>query len=110
MKSNSKRIHLIALVTCLNFGLLRIAFGAAGDLDTTFGEGGTTRLGFEGGQDFGQAVAVQADGRVVVAGYSGLNSFFGTKVTLVRYITNNVLDSSFGNGGKVTTVVSANTN
>jgi len=98
------------LLAGLTLVLTIVAQAAPGDLDTTFAGRGTARVGFGGGQDFGQAVAVQSDGRVVVAGYSGLSFFFGTKVTLVRYITNNVLDPSFGDGGKVFTAVSPNTN
>jgi uncharacterized delta-60 repeat protein len=105
-----KLAQKIGLIALLNVSLIHVAYGAAGDLDFTFAGTGTARLGFGGGQDFGQAVAVQADGKVVVAGYTGLSSFFGTKVALVRYITNNVLDPSFGDGGKVFTAVSPNTN
>lgn len=78
--------------------------GAAGSVDTSFGGGvQTTPVGFE---DYANAVAVQPDGKVVVAGSSSSNA--GTFVTLVRYGRDGGLDSSFGNGGKLVTPVGAN--
>jgi uncharacterized delta-60 repeat protein len=49
------------------------------------------------------SVAIQTDGKLVVAGYSynGGNSDFA----LVRYTTNGALDLTFGTGGIVTTPV-----
>jgi len=46
------------------------AFAAPGDLDTTFGSGGkvTTSIGVD---DEGYSIAVQSDGRILVAGLSG---------------------------------------
>ena len=51
--------------------------------------------------DVGNSVAVQSDGKIIVAGYShnGSNDDFA----LVRYTAAGVLDPSFGTGGKVTT-------
>jgi uncharacterized delta-60 repeat protein len=43
-----------------------------GSLDTGFGNGGAVVVDHAGGGDFGQAIAVQPDGRIVVGGY-GLN-------------------------------------
>ncbi|MBK8092251.1 MAG: choice-of-anchor D domain-containing protein [Verrucomicrobiaceae bacterium] len=77
---------------------------APGDLDTTFNGSGkvTTSVG-SGTDDKAFSVAVQADGKILVAGYShnGTNNDFG----LVRYTSSGVLDSTFGTGGKVTTSV-----
>src|SRR5262245_51048142 len=69
-----------------------------GDLDLTFGIGGkvTTDFGpFE--EEFGGGIAIQADGKIVIAGIADLDFL------LVRYNTNGSLDSSFGSGGKVET-------
>lgn len=88
--------------------LLCIATALAnpGDLDTSFAGTGKLRTGFGGGDDRAYAVAVQADGRLVMAGMSGLLSYNGS-FSLVRLDTNNVLDASFGEGGKVLTPVSS---
>ena len=67
-----------------------------GDLDTTFGSGGKKTVNF-GGTDAAQAVLVQPNGRVVVAGGGGPASSF----CVVRLRSaNGTLDPTFGSGGK----------
>lgn len=77
------------------------ANAAPGDLDPSFGSGGQVRLLESNEESFAQAVAVQPDGKIVVAG-----SDHGNAVVL-RLLPNGALDPSFGSGGKVTTTVSA---
>jgi uncharacterized delta-60 repeat protein len=76
------------------------ALAKAGNLDPTFGAGGkvTTAVGIF---DQAQALAVQADGRLVAAG----STFTGTSTAfaLVRYNPDGTLDPIFGAGGEVTT-------
>jgi uncharacterized delta-60 repeat protein len=67
-----------------------------GALDPTFGTGGKAAVDF-GGDDFGQAVARQADGRILVAGRS---TAAGAVVARLR--TNGALDPGFGGDGRVT--------
>lgn len=69
-----------------------------GTLDPSFGTGGKVTTDF-GGTDEGLALAVQADGKLVVAGIAGPCCAFG----LARYRANGRLDTGFGTGGKVTT-------
>lgn len=61
-----------------------------------------------GGRDFGPAMALQLDGKIVVVGYSCLvvndsctDSSY--KFALARNNTDGSLDASFGGSGKVTT-------
>ena len=77
-----------------NFALAR--YGADGTLDPSFSGDGlvTTDLG---GTDDGQGVAIQADGKIVVAGGSGGN------FALARYTAGGVLDTSFSGDGMQTT-------
>ncbi len=81
-------------------------FNADGTPDTTFGSAGriTTDImgGFNG--ERARAVAIQPDGKLVVAG-EGSPDFSTNYVTLARYDTDGTLDSSFGNGGKVSSPV-----
>jgi len=85
------------------------ALAAPGDLDLTFAGTGQSRIGFGGGHDEGRAAAVQSDGKLVMAGSSTLSYPYGRSAfALVRFDTNNVLDPSFGNGGKVLTFVRSN--
>ena len=69
---------------------------ANGALDTTFGTGGKATVDF-GGDDFGLAMARQADGRILVAGRS---SAAGAVVARLR--ANGELDPNFGGDGRVT--------
>ncbi len=81
-----------------DFALVR--YTAAGSLDASFGSAGWLRTDFFGSADEAKAVAVQADGRIMVAGYA-MN---GTQYdfALARYLPDGSLDASFGGDGKVT--------
>jgi uncharacterized delta-60 repeat protein len=72
--------------------------GAAGSIDTSF-NGGVTVTPVDIGEDYGNAVAVQADGKVVMVGSSATVS--GTMFSVVRYLRDGGLDPSFGVGGKL---------
>jgi uncharacterized delta-60 repeat protein len=75
---------------------------AAGDLDTTFDGDGKVLTDFAGGSnDRGFSVAIQADGKVLVAGESGNSSDVG--FALARYARNGALDPTFDGDGKVRT-------
>jgi len=69
---------------------------ANGALDTTFATGGIATIDF-GGDDFGEAMVRQADGRIVVAGRS---SAAGAVVARLR--ATGALDPDFGGDGRVT--------
>jgi uncharacterized delta-60 repeat protein len=80
------------------FGLIR--FLANGSVDAAFGT--PTTSFFSGGNgSLGRAVAVQADGKIVLAGEaaSGASSTFD--VAVARFDTNGSLDAGFGTGGKL---------
>jgi uncharacterized delta-60 repeat protein len=75
----------------------------AGSLDPTFGTGGIVITGVGSSSDYGRSVAVQPDGKIVVAGYSTVGG--GGDFAVVRYNANGSLDTSFGAGGKITTAI-----
>jgi uncharacterized delta-60 repeat protein len=81
--------------------------GPAGVVDTSFA-GGVVRQAIDIGEDSANAVAVQADGKVIVAGASATAT--GTWVSLMRLQRDGSLDTSFGNGGKVITQVGTHGN
>ena len=66
-----------------------------GTLDPSFGTGGKVTT------DLAGALAVQADGKLVMAG-GAPTANFGTAFALERFNSNGTLDASFGTGGKVT--------
>lgn len=77
---------------------------APSNLDTTFGSGtGKVISAIGSGEDTARALALQPDGKIVVAGtcYNGTDNDF----CLARYLPNGVLDATFGSGGKVITDV-----
>ena len=75
----------------------------AGDLDVSFGIDGKVLTDFDGSNDEGQAVILQPDGKLVVAGTS-LDPAVGTaRFGLGRYLPDVSLDATFGGDGRVTT-------
>ena len=75
-----------------------------GDLDPTFGNGGTVTSDFRHSTDIAYAVARQADGKFVLAGTSYTNNdFSGEDFALLRYNTDGTVDGTFGVNGRVTT-------
>jgi uncharacterized delta-60 repeat protein len=85
------------------FALAR--YNADGTLDTSFGDSGRvmTDVGISGSNATG--VALQKDGKIVVAGYAVNNSGTDYDFACVRYNTDGKVDQSFGDGGKIMTSV-----
>jgi uncharacterized delta-60 repeat protein len=77
-----------------DFAIARYTF--KGDPDTTFGTQGKVLTDF-GGDDRAEAVALQSDGQIVVAGRSDGD------FALARYTTTGALDPTFDGDGRVTT-------
>ena len=87
--------------TFSQFALAR--YNADGSLDASFGTGGKVTTDFGGAFDTAFAVAIQADGKIVAAGWASGGSFPVSDFALARYNADGSLDASFGSGGKVTT-------
>jgi uncharacterized delta-60 repeat protein len=88
--------------TATNFALLRFLPG--GSLDTSFGSFGRVNTDFGANNpSFGNALALQPDGRIILAGRAMLGGL--NEVALARYNSDGTLDPSFGTGGKLTTQV-----
>ena len=84
-----------------DFALAR--YNTDGSLDAGFGTGGKVTTAIGSSTDEAFALALQADGKIVAAGYSynGANADFA----LARYNPDGLLDPGFGTGGKVTTAI-----
>jgi uncharacterized delta-60 repeat protein len=82
-----------------------VRYNPDGTLDNGFGAGGKRTTDFFGGYDYAAAVAIQADGKIVLAGTAaGQGTTFSTfDFALARYNGDGSLDQTFGNGGKLTT-------
>jgi uncharacterized delta-60 repeat protein len=86
----------IILVSGTNGDQAVLRYSATGGLDTTFGTSGivTTDIGMT--NNFANAVAVQSDDKIVVAGHANVNINAGTSdISLVRYNADGTLDTSF---------------
>src|SRR5262245_60048 len=87
-----------------NWDMAVVRYNANGSLDTSFGSGGKVTTGFSRtSQDEGGALALQADGKIVVAGWiaDDLTNNSNSGFTLARLNSNGTLDTSFGSGGHV---------
>lgn len=82
-----------------DFALLR--YNTNGTLDKSFGSNGKVITDINGhNNDHGYAVAVQPDGKILVAGYTNNTAdHLVDDAVLLRYTSNGVLDATFGNGG-----------
>ncbi|MDB5357034.1 MAG: uncharacterized protein JWN24_3487 [Phycisphaerales bacterium] len=89
-----------------NFAVAR--YNTDGSLDTTFGTGGKAVIDFGNNQSLASSVAIQSDGKIVVAGttYSGI--FASNDFAVARFNSDGTLDSTFGTGGKVATDLGSN--
>src|SRR5205823_12536384 len=94
-----------------------VRLNADGSLDNTFGTNHSGRTLFHAGpeadKDRPAAVAVQADGKIVVAGSTlepgeGDNpSYYDDQIAIARLTANGVLDTSFNHSGTRTTLLSS---
>jgi uncharacterized delta-60 repeat protein len=79
---------------------------ANGDPDPGFGGGdGKVITDFQGGHDSAAAVAIQPDGKIVVAGGSTTVPGNQSRFALARYLPGGDPDPDFGTGGQVVTPV-----
>jgi uncharacterized delta-60 repeat protein len=79
-----------------------VRYNNDGTLDGGFGTGGKVTTDFGSGADWGYSVALQLDGKIVVAGFA---SSSGNKIAVVRYKSDGTLDTGFDTDGKVTTAI-----
>ncbi len=84
-----------------DFALAKLT--SAGAAAGGFGSGGLVQTDFMGGQDFGYAMAQQADGKIILAGVAYNADLTQSDIALARYNTNGTLDNTFGTSGKVLT-------
>lgn len=78
-----------------------VRFNSDGTPDTSFGTGGLVQTTFRG-LDIANAMAVQPDDKIVLAGQSySSGSGPSYSLAMARYNTDGSLDTTFGSGGKV---------
>ena len=79
-----------------------VRYNTDGSADTTFGVGGKVITPI-GATDVPYTMALQSDGKIIVAGATAFTSFGPAEFALVRYHADGSLDTSFDDDGKVTT-------
>ena len=82
-----------------DFAIFR--YTSTGAADTTFNSTGYVTTDFAGSWDSINSLAIQSDGKIIAGGLASINHT--SEFALARYNTNGTLDTSFGNGGMVTT-------
>jgi uncharacterized delta-60 repeat protein len=111
----SDRAHAVAVASDGSVVVAGHAAGPSGDQDLalarytpsgapdpTFGERGLVTTDVAGGTDLGLALALQADGRAVVAGRVSDSRDSREDVGVARYLVDGTPDPTFGTGGLVT--------
>ncbi len=83
-----------------NYDFAVVRYNTDGGLDSTFDNNGIIITVIGSGDDLAKSVTIQADGKIVVAGYT-----YNGPGIVVRYNTNGSLDTTFDNDGIVTTVI-----
>jgi uncharacterized delta-60 repeat protein len=74
------------------------------DLNPTLGTDGKVLTDFDHSTDIANAVAVQADGKLVIVGTTYINNdYAGEDFAVARYNPDGTLDKTFGAGGKTQT-------
>ena len=85
-----------------NFALVR--YNVDGTLDGTFGTDGIAVTAFvNNAQDFANSVAIQPNGKIVVAGTTYARGWYTSDdFAVARYNTDGSLDTTFGTEGRMT--------
>jgi uncharacterized delta-60 repeat protein len=73
---------------------------ADGTLDTSFDGDGLVTTSFSSTAEFGESVAIQPDGKILVFGSADVGA--NDDVAIARYLPNGALDTSFSGDGKLT--------
>ena len=75
----------------------------SGALDKTFGKNGAAMTAFTNFNNSPAPVALQPDGKIVVAGTASSADGTVSEFAVARFTASGALDGTFGTGGRVTT-------
>lgn len=96
--------------TTFNSDLALAQYTSTGNLDPSFGSGGTVTTPL-GADESGYDLAVQPDGRIVLAGFRGTDvTSTDNDFVVARYLANGNLDPSFGGSGNGTNIIDLGAN
>ena len=95
-KHTSRRALILSAVLILSLIVVSAALAAAGALDPSFSGDGKVVTDLAPGSDWASGVAMQADGKIVIAGGAASGNRFG----IARYNPDGSLDATFSGDGK----------
>ncbi len=103
LQNDSKIVVVGSTYNGSNDDFAIVRYSNTGALDFDFGNAGKVITAFGNAKDVAYTVAIQSDGKILVAGSSsnGTDDDFA----LVRYTDTGIIDTSFGTNGKVRTAV-----
>ena len=84
--------------TSADFAVIRL--NEDGSFDNSFSNDGIAIIDF-GTNDYGRAVALQEDGKIILAGYTGAADEWNRDLAVCRLNTDGTPDNTFGSNGKV---------
>lgn len=93
---------LVAGNTESNFTIVR--FETQGMLDLNFGDNGVSTIQAFDSDDVPRSAILQPDGKMLMAGYSQNYPGYNAMI-LLRFTSEGIVDSSFGNDGRISTLV-----
>ena len=98
-----KVVSIVGLIALLVTQTTTNAMGSASIAAASegFSDGGTVMTPIGSGNDYAMALAIQTDGKFVVAGY--IRNGTDDDIAVARYNSDGNLDTTFGNGGFVIT-------
>lgn len=102
----------VSSITSTGQDFFVIRLNSNGTLDTTFNNSGRLTFNFNNnstGADIARAVAIQSDGKIVVAGESAISGA-GSDIVVARLNSDGTFDLSFDGDGKVITNLTGNRN
>lgn len=89
-------------------GFALIRYNSDGSIDNSFGNSGITTTHFFGKDAIGKSLAIQADGKIILAGYSYTIFNDDDDFAVARYNPDGSIDQTFGTNGAVFTTFGVN--
>jgi uncharacterized delta-60 repeat protein len=86
-----------------NWDIFMIRYNNDGTLDESFGTGGIKQASCLDLEDFPYSVSIQSGNKLIVCGSGDTNS--DSYITLLRFLTNGDIDTTFGESGHVITSI-----
>lgn len=86
---------------------LTIRYRTTGIIDNSFGDNGKALMDFSTNDDFAYGLALQRNGKIIVAGSTKVFGTTSSSIAIVQYKTNGKPDSTFGVNGIITTNIAS---